>query len=49
MIEEERKELYLKMMNICVFINLAATPKRPDGTYNYSREALEQKAKELLK
>lgn len=30
------------------FIELVATPKRPDGTYNYCREALEQKAKELL-
>ena len=31
------------------FIRLIATPKRPDGTYNYCREALEKKAKELLK
>jgi hypothetical protein len=30
------------------FVELTATPKRPDGTYNYCREALEQKAKELL-
>lgn len=30
------------------FIELVAKPKRPDGTYNYCREALEQKAKELL-
>lgn len=30
------------------FIELVATPKRPDGAYNYCREALEQKAKELL-
>jgi hypothetical protein len=30
------------------FLQRAATPKRPDGTYNYGREALEQQAKELL-
>lgn len=30
------------------FVELAASPRRPDGTYNYCREALEQKAKELL-
>jgi len=31
------------------FVSLVATGKRPDGTYNYCREALEQKAKKLLK
>lgn len=30
------------------FIHLVASPKRPDGTYNLCREALEQRAKELL-
>lgn len=30
------------------FIQLVATPKRPDGTYNYCREALEKKAKDIL-
>jgi hypothetical protein len=31
------------------FVELAATGKRPDGTYNYCREALEKKAEALLK
>ena len=31
------------------FVELAATGKRPDGTYNYCREALEKKAQQLLK
>jgi hypothetical protein len=31
------------------FVSLVAAGKRSDGTYNYCREALEQKAKELLK
>jgi hypothetical protein len=31
------------------FVELAATSKRPDGTYNYCREALEKKAEALLK
>ena len=31
------------------FIERVATGKRPDGTYNYCREALEKEAKELLK
>jgi hypothetical protein len=30
------------------FVELAANGKRPDGTYNYCREALEKKAKDLL-
>lgn len=30
------------------FVQLAATPKRADGTYNYCREALEQKANEIV-
>ena len=31
------------------FIELVSNGKRPDGTYNYCREALEKLAKELLK
>lgn len=30
------------------FVELVSTGKRPDGTYNYCREALEKKAKDLL-
>ena len=41
-LEDDRNEL----LN---FVQLVATGMRPDGTYNYCREALEQKAKEILK
>jgi hypothetical protein len=30
------------------FVELVSNGKRPDGTYNYCREALEKKAKQLL-
>jgi AAA+ ATPase superfamily predicted ATPase len=30
------------------FVELASNGKRPDGTYNYCREALEKKAQQLL-
>ena len=30
------------------FVELVSNSKRPDGTYNYCREALEKKAKDLL-
>jgi hypothetical protein len=30
------------------FVELVSNDKRPDGTYNYCREALEKKAKDLL-
>jgi hypothetical protein len=50
------KEFYLKKYENCElqrlkilnFVELIAVGKRPDGTYNYCREALEQKAKDLL-
>jgi len=40
---------HLKVQELENFVSLVATGKRSDGTYNYCREALEQKAKELLK
>ena len=40
---------YLAFWELIQFVRLAASPKRVDGTYNYCREALEAKAKELLK
>ena len=40
---------YLAFTELVRFVKFAATPKRPDGTYNYCREALEAEAKELLK
>ena len=39
----------LKNQELENFVRLVATGKRSDGTYNYCREALEQKAKELVK
>ena len=39
----------IKIQTLENFVRLVANGKRPDGTYNYCREALEQKAKELLK
>jgi hypothetical protein len=42
-------ELTISVEELLAFVELAARPKRPDGTYNYCREALEQKAKEILK
>lgn len=55
--EPNPKPLYLEKYQNCdeqrlellAFVELVANGKRPDGTYNYCREALEQKAKELLK
>jgi hypothetical protein len=50
----EKREKLIKLSEIeqvdkyREFVELAATPKRPDGTYNYCREALQLKAKELL-
>jgi hypothetical protein len=43
------KECELRYESLRAFVELVATGKRPDGTYNYCREALEQKAKEVLK
>jgi hypothetical protein len=51
------EEYYLKQFKECerryeslrAFVEMVATGKRPDGTYNYCREALEQQAKEVLK
>ena len=39
---------HIKVLQLENFISLVAAGKRSDGTYNYCREALEQKAKELL-
>lgn len=37
-----------KQVEALAFVQLASTPKRADGTYNYCREALEQKANQIL-
>ena len=43
-------EIYhmLETMKLREFVALVSNGKRPDGTYNYCREALEKKAKDLL-
>jgi hypothetical protein len=38
----------IETMKLREFVALVANGKRPDGTYNYCREALEKKAKGLL-
>jgi hypothetical protein len=48
-IYEKQLNQLLRIQTLENFVSLVATGKRPDGTYNYCREALERKAKELLK
>ena len=40
--------LQVKYLKLIEFVELVACPKRPDGTYNRCREALELSAKQLL-
>lgn len=40
--------LTLRCAQLESVLQLIATPKRADGTYNYCREACEQLAKEVL-
>ena len=46
---QKYEESEIQRMKLLSFVELVATGKRLDGTYNYCREALEKKAKELLK
>jgi len=43
-------EIYniIEVAKLREFVELVSNGKRPDGTYNYCREALEKKAKDLL-
>lgn len=43
-------EIYniLEATKLRSFVELVSNGKRPDGTYNYCREALEKKANDLL-
>ncbi len=43
-------EIYhmLETLKLREFVELVSNGKRPDGTYNYCREALEKKAQQLL-
>ena len=45
---KNEKEIILAFIDLIQFVELVATSKRPDGTYNYCREALETKAAEVL-
>lgn len=45
---KNEKEIILSFIDLLQFVELVATPIRPDGTYNYCREALEKKAVEVL-
>ena len=45
---KNEKEIILAFINLLQFVELAAAPKRSDGTYNNCREALEIKAKKVL-
>ena len=38
----------LEALKLREFVELVSNGKRPDGTYNYCREALEKKAQQLL-
>lgn len=46
---KNEKDIILAFIDLVQFIELVATPARPDGTFNYCREALQQKAVETLK
>jgi hypothetical protein len=43
-------EIYniIEITKLREFVELVSNGKRPDGTYNYCREALEKKAQQLL-
>ena len=43
-------EIYniIEVTKLREFVELVSNGKRPDGTYNYCREALERKAQQLL-
>ena len=45
---KNEKEIILSFIDLLQFVELVAAPARPDGTYNYCREALEKKAAEVL-
>jgi len=46
---KRQEDEFIEKLNYRRFIQTVANGKRPDGTYNYCREALEKQAKELLK
>lgn len=48
LLQDQIKALKLQVMEMEIALETIAAPKRPDGTYNYCREACEQIAKEAL-
>jgi hypothetical protein len=46
---KNKTEILFDFYKLQVFVQLVAASKRSDGTYNHCREALEKKAKKLLK
>jgi hypothetical protein len=46
---KNKNDMLFDFYKLQTFVQLVAIGKRPDGTYNYCREALEKKAKALLK
>jgi hypothetical protein len=45
---KNEKDIILAFIDLVQFVELVATPARPDGTFNYCREALRQKAIKTL-
>jgi hypothetical protein len=41
-------DIIIAFIDLVQFVELVATPKRPDGTFNLCREALQQRAVETL-
>jgi hypothetical protein len=46
---QNETDIIIAFMHLVQFVELAAAPKRSDGTFNYCREALQQRAVETLK
>jgi hypothetical protein len=46
--KENETDIINYFIDLVQFVELVATPKRPDGTFNYCREALQQRAVETL-
>jgi hypothetical protein len=45
---QNETDIIIAFIDLVQFVELVATPKRPDGTFNYCREALQQRAVETL-
>jgi hypothetical protein len=46
---QNETDIIIAFIDLVQFVELVATPKRPDGTFNYCREALQKRAIETLK